>query len=384
MSGSTSRRAFLGTGLALLAGLGGAAACAGTARQRAAPLPAPVATDDFLVYQDLPYAAPVGRGHLLDIYLPPAADGPVPVVIHHLGSAFRSDDTKGDALPPPPSTTQQAAPAAEPTPAPASVPLPFDPASLSGMIGPRGVASWLVPRGYAVVGLNVRSSSQVKFPGQVHDVKAAIRYLRANANACGLDPDRFVTMGNSSGGWVATMAALTAGAEELEGDLGNGSQSSAVKAVVDLYGPTDFLAMDAHRLPHGDRHDGADSPESELMGFAIQTDPEAVRKANPAAYVRAGSPPAFIAHGMADPLVPFNQSEILFDAYERARVSANLTLIPGVGHTDGYLSDPGHSPGRTVRRTRNGSTTTGTEPAPTFETLVAFLDTHLGRLPSPP
>jgi acetyl esterase/lipase len=285
-------------------------------------------------HRDLSYAAETGRGHLLDLYLP-AGDGPFPVVIYQGGSAFRSDDTKSDAAP---------------------------------------IAKMWLPRGYAIVGLNVRSSSQATFPAQVHDVKAAIRYLRAHAGKYGLDGSRFATMGTSSGGWVVAMAAVTAEVAELEGDLGNPEQSSAVQAVVDLFGPTNFLEMDTHRLPDGMEHDPPDSPESQLMGFAIQTDPVAVHAADPSRYVTAASPPAWISHGMQDPLVPYHQSELLFAAYERAGAPATLTLVRDAGHTDRYLASAAESAERTVQRTSGGATTTEAEPPPTYETVLAFLD----------
>lgn len=359
MTGVPHRRAFLRTGLGVLAGLAGGAACA-TPDLTARPTERePHLAEHYLVHTNLSYAAPAERSHLLDLYLPLAADGPVPVVIFQMGSAFRGDDTKGKALADGDG---------------ADVDTPPDPGS---MLGAPQLATLWVPRGYAVVGLNVRSSSQATFPAQVHDVKAAIRFLRAHATIYGLDPDRFATMGNSSGGWIAAMAAVTSGIAELEGDLGYPEQSSSVRAAIDLFGPTDFLAMDAHRLPDGQIHDEPDSPESELMGFPIQTDRAAVEKANPATYVTPDSPPLFIAHGTADPLVPANQSEILFDAFAKAGATATLALLPDVGHTDAYLYAPNYSPGRVVKHTHGGTTVTGSDPAPTFDALMAFLDTHL-------
>jgi acetyl esterase/lipase len=289
------------------------------------------------VQRDLSYAAPAGRGHLLDLY-EPDGEGPFPLVIYHGGSAFRSDDTKSDAAP---------------------------------------IADIFCPRGYAVAGLNVRSSGQATFPAQVHDIKAAVRYLRAHAIGYGLDSERFAAMGTSSGGWVSAMAAVTAGVADLEGDLGHPDQSSAVHAVVDLFGPTNFLEMDTHRLPHGMEHDPSDSPESQLMGFAIQTDPIAVRAADPSRYVTTNSPPAWISHGTRDPLVPYHQSELLFAAYERSEATATLTLVAGAGHTDAYLSSADGAPQRIVKHTRGGRTTTGTEPAPTYNAVLAFLDEAL-------
>lgn len=354
MTGARQRRAFLRSGLAIVAGLTGAAAIS-SATQGRSSVRAPHATANFLVHTNLEYAPSAGRGHLLDLYLPLDAVGPVPVVIFQTGSAFRSDDTKGKAL------------AGDDPERP-----------WRGMIAPPRLASRWAPQGYAVVGLNVRSSSQAKFPGQVHDVKAAIRFLRAHAGEFGLDADRFATMGNSSGAWVSTMAALTSGIAELEGDLGHPEQSSAVQAAVDLFGPTDFLQMDAHRVPDGLVHEVADSPESELMGFTIGCNSEAVQKANPATYVRPDSPPVFITHGLNDPLVPAHQSQILFDAYEKAGATAVMTLVSGVKHTDAYLFDPNYGSGHTVKRTAGGATTTADLPAPTFATVKEFLDTHLG------
>ncbi len=358
MTGARQRRAFLKRGLAVVAGLAGAAACAGTNLSARPAQREPHRTEHYLVHTNLRYAEPGRRGHLLDLYVPLAAAGPVPVVIFNMGSAFKSDDTKGKAL-----AGGEDTHAEDPPP--------------GGMVDAPQLAKLWVPRGYAVVGLNVRGSSQVTFPGPVHDVKAAIRFLRANAASYGLDPDRFATMGNSSGGWIAAMAGLTSGVPELEGDLGHAGQSSSVRAVIDLFGPTDFLAMDDHRLPGGQVHDAPHSPESTVMGFPIQTDRPAVEKANPARYVSADSPPIFIAHGTADPLVPANQSEILFEAYVKAGATATLALLPDVGHTDAYLYAPNYSPGRVVKQTRDGTTVTGSDPAPTFDTLLAFLDTHL-------
>jgi acetyl esterase/lipase len=358
MQRATHRRTFLVGGL-VAAGLAGAAACAGGELGARPPVREPHTTERYRVFTNLEYAVPADRGHLLDLYLPLHTEGRVPVVIFQKGSAFKDDDTKGMAV------------------ADAERMRGDGPRPSGGVISAPELATLWVPRGYAVVGLNVRSSSQVKFPGQVHDVKAAIRYLRAHAATYGLDPQRFATMGNSSGAWVSTMAAVTSGVADLEGDLGHPEQSSAVSAVIDLFGPTDFLAMDSHRLPDGEVHNSPLSPESTLMGFPIQQDPAAVEKANPATYVRADSPPAFITHGTGDPLVPSHQSEILFEAYARAGATATLALLPDVGHTDDYLLDADDSAGRVVKQTRDGTTVTGADPAPTFDALLAFLGTHL-------
>jgi dipeptidyl aminopeptidase/acylaminoacyl peptidase len=103
--------------------------------------------------------------------------------------------------------------------------------------------------------------------------------------------------------------------------------SSRVQAVVDYFGPTDFLQMDAHRLPNGMVHDPADSPESQLVGGAIQENKEKVRRANPITYVTKNAPPFLICHGDSDPLVPHHQSELLAAALKEAGVPVTFYAV---------------------------------------------------------
>jgi acetyl esterase/lipase len=137
----------------------------------------------------------------------------------------------------------------------------------------------------------------------VHDVKAAIRRLRAHARDYRIDPFRFAVMGDSSGGWTATMAGVTGDVVELEASVGVTGVPSTVQAVVDLYGPTDFLQMDAHMLPGAcesfnqmlgltDCHDDPKPPESLLVGCPIQSCPSAARAANPITYLSRNALPS--------------------------------------------------------------------------------------------
>jgi acetyl esterase/lipase len=147
------------------------------------------------------------NGHKLDLYIPAwPSTKPLPVVIWTGGSAWMAD------------TGKRRAP---------------------------GLAAQLLPAGYAVAGVSIRSTSQTTFPGQLHDIKAAIRWLRANAWRYNLDPAHIAIMGDSSGGWTSAMAAVTGDAPEMEGTVGTTSVSSAVQAAVAFYPPTNFLAMDA-------------------------------------------------------------------------------------------------------------------------------------------
>ena len=114
--------------------------------------------------------------------------------------------------------------------------------------------------------------------------------------------------------------------------------SSRVQAVVDYFGPTDFLQMDAHRLPDGLVHDAPDSPESKLVGGAIQEHKARVARANPITYVSKGDSPFLIVHGDKDALVPYHQSVLLNDALEAAGVSVTFYRVEGGGH--GWFRDP--------------------------------------------
>jgi acetyl esterase/lipase len=192
-------------------------------------------------------------------------------------------------------------------------------------------------QGYAVAAINYRLSQHAIFPAQIQDCKAAVRWLRAHAKEYRLDPDRFAAWGPSAGGHLAAMVGTTG--DSMEFDVGpNLDQPSHVQAVVDYFGPSDFLQMDAHRLSTGMTHDPADSPESELIGGPIQENKEKTAKANPITFVTAGDPPFLICHGDQDPLVPHHQSVLLEAALKKAGVPVTFYTVKGAGH--GGFKDP--------------------------------------------
>ena len=189
----------------------------------------------------------------------------------------------------------------------------------------------LLLEGYAVASINYRLSPEARFAAQLEDCKAAIRYLRAHAEEFGIDPNRIGAWGASAGGHLAAFLGTTG--EIRDFDVGeNLGFSSRVQAVCDFYGPTDFLQMDAHRLPDGQIHDAPDSPESKLVGGPIQDNPDKVRRANPITYVTKGAPPILIVHGILDRLVPFNQSQLLVAALEAVGVPVQFHPVEGGGH----------------------------------------------------
>ncbi len=262
--------------------------------------PAPV-PEGVKVERDIVYAQASGKDLLMDIYRPVEQTGPLPVVVWIYGGAFRAG-SKDD--------------------------------------GQTGGATWLARHGYAVAAFNYRLSQVAKFPAQTHDCKAAIRWLRANAGKYGLDARRFAAWGASAGGHLSAMLATSAGVAEMEGDLGNLPESSRIQAVVDFYGPTDFLQMDAQAIPGGQKHDSPDSPESQLIGGPIQENREKAARANPITYVTPDDPPFLILHGDRDPLVPAGQSELLYIALRKAGVPVTFHKIVGAGHGGPEFNTP--------------------------------------------
>ena len=197
-------------------------------------------------------------------------------------------------------------------------------------------------RGYVVVSMNYRMSGEAIFPALVQDVRAAIRWVRANAEKLLFDPAKVATWGGSAGGYLSLMAGVAAGIPELDDpSLGNPDQSGHVQAVVAWFPPTDFLKMDEQLaesgfLPPAEfAHNSANSPESLLLGQKITEIPDLVRIANPETYIRPGLPPFFIQHGTHDDVVPHQQS--LNFAAKLAAISPHTVsheLLPKARHAD--------------------------------------------------
>jgi acetyl esterase/lipase len=185
-------------------------------------------------------------------------------------------------------------------------------------------------QGYAVASIDYRLSKEAKFPAQIEDCKAAVRWLRTNAAKYALDPDRFAVWGESAGGYLGAMLGTSGDVKEFEvGE--NLEQSSRVQAVVDFYGPTDFL-QNAFAIVN------AKTPEAELIGGAILENKDKAAKANPIAYVTKDDAPFLIVHGDADKLVPYNQSELLEAALKKAKVAVSFYTVKGGDH--GGFDDP--------------------------------------------
>jgi len=248
------------------------------------PLPA-----DVEVVRDVEYGTGGGRPlrmHLVRPKSPPP--GPMPVVVYIHGGAWRAGSREGGVRP----------------------------------------LARLAQRGYFGASIEYRLSQEARFPAQIEDCKAAVRFLRAKAGDYSIHPDRIAVWGPSAGGHLAALLGTSGGVKELEGTGGNPDVSSRVQAVIDWFGPTDFLKMGKNRMDH----DSADSPESLLVGGPIQENREKAARANPVTYVTADDPPFLIMHGDKDDLVPPGQSELLAEALKKAGVEATLHVVAGAGH----------------------------------------------------
>jgi acetyl esterase/lipase len=190
-----------------------------------------------------------------------------------------------------------------------------------------------VAAGLAIATIDYRLALEAPFPAALHDVKAAVRYLRAHAGQLGIDTSRVGVWGESAGGHLAALVGLTGGMSELEGTVGVLGQSSAVDAVVDWYGPHD---LDLQKL-EGPTPEIASMLPPELrtapeIHLAGSRDPVALRAASPISYVTASAPPFLLVHGTADVVVPYKQSVVLADALAAVGVQVELVPIEGADH----------------------------------------------------
>jgi acetyl esterase/lipase len=184
---------------------------------------------------------------------------------------------------------------------------------------------------FAGATISYRLSGEAKWPTQIHDCKAAVRWLRGNSKKHGIDPERIAVWGSSAGGHLVSMLGSSGGVKELEGKLGKHlDQSSRVTAVVNYFGPSALLQMDDY--PSKIVHNAPNSPESQLIGNPIQKSKTKALQASPLHHVTPGDAPHIHFHGTNDPLVPFNQSGIYHAALKKAGVRSTLITSSGGGH----------------------------------------------------
>jgi acetyl esterase/lipase len=189
----------------------------------------------------------------------------------------------------------------------------------------------LVDDGYAVASVDYRLSPVARFPAQVHDIKAAIRFLRVHGKQHGIDATKIAIAGASAGGHLAALVGATNGNQELEGKVGNDlNESSAVQGIISYYGMSNFTTILAQSTPHGLK---VRVPALELLlGGRPEVKPELARLASPVFHVDQNSPPLLLLHGDLDPQAPVNQSLELSGAYQKHGRSVELKILHGSAH----------------------------------------------------
>lgn len=212
----------------------------------------------------------------------------------------------------------------------------------------------LAKEGYAVASISYRFTQQAKFPAQLHDAKAAIRWLRAHAADYGFDPARIGACGESAGGLLAALLGTSGDVAEVEGAGGTPGVSSRVQAVAALCPPTDVTLEDADQALVPELLKSADPKEvargktirsrgailEAALGGPLAEHRELARLMSPVTYVSADDAPFFFVHGDRDFLVPLAQSELMVAALQRAGVVATLEIVPGAGHGFGRPKPP--------------------------------------------
>jgi acetyl esterase/lipase len=183
----------------------------------------------------------------------------------------------------------------------------------------------LARHGYVGVSPDYRLLPHAKFPAQIEDCKAAVRWIRANAGTYKIDGAHIGALGYSTGGYLACLLGTTDAHDGLEGKGGNAKESSRVQAVVSFFAPTDFTRRDW-------------TPEVEkkvyipYLGASFDARPDLYRKASPVTYAKASNPPFLLFHGDMDTVVDFRHARELTDRLHLAGVEARLVVMQGEGH----------------------------------------------------
>lgn len=261
-------------------------------------------TTDTMQYSqkflDLNYAGDSAVYHMLDIYLPKEVKEKYPVIIHIYGSAWFSNNSKGAA-------------------------------------DLNTICAAYLNAGYAVVTPNHRSSGDAKYPAQINDIKAVVRFVRGNAEKYKFDTTFIATSGFSSGGHLASLTATSRNEKvanvdgyevDLEGNLGQfTSFSSSVDAAADWSGPVDLQNMDC-----GEAMKMPTSPEEVVLGVPMAGNENRYKALSATAYIDPTDPPLIVCHGKKDNVVPFCQGERFYNALKEKGVKTDFIPVEDGGH----------------------------------------------------
>ena len=249
--------------------------------------PNPPVPDNVVVRNDIEYGNPGNRPLLLDLYSPTDVDKAVPGIVFIHGGSWehgRKEDYRPWAL-------------------------------------------HFASRGYVVASVQYRLSGEAPFPAAVHDVKAAVRYMRAKADALGVDPNRIAVAGGSAGGHLAMMVAYSPDDKSLDGNSGHSGVSSHVSCIVNIYGPTDMTTPYARGVSE------TNSRVSQFFSGTYKEQSANYAAGSPIRYVTSDDPPTLILHGTVDALVPINQADILAKKLADVGVPWVYDRLPGWPHS---------------------------------------------------
>ncbi|MGV3590883.1 MAG: alpha/beta hydrolase fold domain-containing protein [Gammaproteobacteria bacterium] len=245
-------------------------------------------------FRDVIYAEVDGKPLGLDLYVP-RADAPLVVYVH--GGAWRAG-TKAD-----------------------------------------GVPQHLLDAGFAVASLDFRQSTDAPFPANVHDIKAGIRFLRANAAEYGYDAGKILITGASSGAHLAILVGVTNGNADLEGNVGTHPEASSdVQAILSYFAATDLTTILSQSTPFGV---SVREPSLKLLlGDTPDKVPELAQLASPVYHVDANDPPLLLLHGDRDPQMPVNQSLQMLGVYAEHGLDVEFIPVHGAAHGGPLFNEP--------------------------------------------
>jgi acetyl esterase/lipase len=249
-------------------------------------------------YKDVIYARPDGLALGLDIYMPENISNP-PLIVQIHGGAWRFGSKDG------------------------------------------GVPMQFVDNGYAVASLDFRQSTDAPFPAMIHDIKAGIRFLRANADAYGYDASKIAITGASSGAHLALMVGVSSGHSDLEGDLGDfPDTSSDVQAILSYFAASDLTSILSQSTPFG--LSVRETALELLLGSLPQDNETLAKLASPVYLVDVNDPPLLLLHGDLDPQMPINQSLQMLGAYKAMGLDVGFDPVHGAVHGGPGFFDAEH------------------------------------------
>jgi acetyl esterase/lipase len=244
-----------------------------------------------VLHQNIPYANDTLKKHRLDIYLPGKQKGNSPLIIWVHGGAWMFNDKYAD------------------------------------MGYMKNTIRALVEKGYALASIDYRHSTTVKFPAQLVDCSMAVQFLFKHAGDYHLDGKKFILMGFSAGGHLASLLGLSLNNNVKEFSNSNDRPLFKIKAVIDFYGPSNFLLFFGNADP-----EFVDNPIAILLGVSPLKRPDISAMASPVTYVDKNDPPFFIVHGEKDDQVPLAQSHLLKSYLDLAGVKNDFTIVKDAPH----------------------------------------------------